>query len=92
MIKTVDFRDATLTDALEYLRQKTQEQDPARRGANIVLGPGAVSSKDRTLTLKLSQVPFTQVLWYVAELVGLEARLDGDVYLLDAPKRVPATP
>ncbi len=92
MIKTVDFRDATLTEALEYLRQKTQEQDPARPGANILIGPGGVPMKDKTLTLKLNQVPFTQVLKYVAELVGLEARLDGDVYVLDAPKRVPVTP
>ena len=92
ILKAVDFREATLTEALEYLRQKTQEQDPQRRGANILLGPGGVPAKDKTLTLKLNQVPFSQVLKYVADLVGLEVRMDGDVYVLDAPKRVPANP
>ena len=42
IIPRIDFRDATIREALDFIKQRavtldTSEQDPSRRGINIVL-------------------------------------------------------
>ncbi|MBX7209762.1 MAG: M56 family metallopeptidase [Verrucomicrobiaceae bacterium] len=68
---TVSFRDATLTEAVEFFRVKSKEVDPEKKGINIVLVGDAAKSPAK-LTLDLKQVPLTEALKYVTALAGVQ--------------------
>ncbi len=77
----IEFQDATLFEALEFLRIKSKELDPEKKGINII----AVKSKaadDAKLTLSLSDVPLSVALRYIAELAGMQIKTDEHAYLL----------
>jgi general secretion pathway protein D len=90
IIPRVDFRDATVRQAVGFLQQRsrdldTTESDPERRGVNIVLKLPAASapasaappsfSADSRITLNLSNVPLYEALRYVATLAGLKVKV-----------------
>lgn len=66
VLPSILFEQATLAEAVEYVRIKTRELDPARQGLNIVLKPG--SDPAAKVTLSLKNVPASEVLRYCAEL------------------------
>ena len=85
VIPQLELKDATLTDAVEFLIQKSQELDtaeldPQKKGVNIVIdrtgGTDATDPSQRTLTVKLTNVPLGIALKYVAQQVGMKFRLD----------------
>ncbi len=85
VIPTLEFNQARLSDVVEFLAQKAQEldaseTDPARRGVNIVIDPAAGSdgqgAADRTLTVKLANVPLGVALRYAVGQVGMTYRTD----------------
>ncbi len=84
MIPTLEFSDARLADVVEFLTQKAQEldsseSDPARRGVNIVIDPSGLADAnvgDRTLSVRLANVPLGVALKYAAQQVGLSLRTD----------------
>lgn len=73
ILPKVEFSDATLEEAVEFLRIRsreldTEEADPARKGVNIVID--AKAKQDASITMKLTNVPLGVVLEYTSKLAG----------------------
>jgi hypothetical protein len=64
-------RDATVDEAVEFLRRKSRDLDPAGRGINLVLKADKETS-DRRLSLSLVDIPLSEAVRYVASLADLE--------------------
>ena len=71
ILEKVDFKDATLVELLEYLRQKGNQLGEGKVAVNFVyqLEEQAKAAK---VTLTLQKVPFTEVLRYVGELANVQ--------------------
>ena len=71
ILSQVDFRDATLREAVEFLAAKSKALDATGVGVNIILKEmekaGAVE-----ITLKLTDIPLSEALRYVAALANCE--------------------
>jgi beta-lactamase regulating signal transducer with metallopeptidase domain len=76
----VQFQDATLTEAVEFLRIKSRELDPEKKGLNILVKPGG-DPKAR-ITIQLKDVPAYEALRYCAEIAGHKLSMDGDVFVI----------
>jgi hypothetical protein len=91
----VKFQDATIEQALEYLRVKSRDLDtitppPAAKGVSIVLRGGAMTD---TISLDLKDAPLLEVLRYCAERVGLQFRVENHAVVLAASfEEKPAPP
>ena len=73
---TVQFSNATLDEAIEYLRIKSRdfdsdESDAKKRGVNLFLDRDLERS-DLSLNLDLKNVPMIEALRYISELAGIE--------------------
>lgn len=82
VISKIEFRDATVREALDYIKQRassldTVEQDPARKGINIVLklAPDAPESSSR-ITLSLTDIPLRAAIDYVARAANLKLKVE----------------
>ena len=82
VIPRLDFRDATVAEAVEFLKKKsaeldTAEPDPAKRGVNFVLNLGAApEAAPQRLTLSLSNIPLLEALKYVTGLASLKFKVE----------------
>jgi len=77
----IELKDATVDECVEYLRQKSIELDPAKKGLNIVV-KHSKSSAEARITLSLAKIPVAEALRYVASLAGLEITTQADGFLL----------
>lgn len=76
VIPKVEFREATLGSALEYLRQTVSKASGGERSVNFVLQVPEEQLRTQTITLSLTNVPFTEVLRYVGGLGNLQFSYD----------------
>ena len=86
IIPQVLFDEATVDEALEFLRQKSRDHDPfetdeAAKGVNIVrrntgAGPDGAVVEEQTISLRLSNVPLAEALRYVAEGAGMKYKIE----------------
>jgi general secretion pathway protein D len=82
IIPRVDFRDATIREALDFLKQRsvaldTTDQDPTRRGINIVLKvPVDSPEADARITLSLNDIPLRAAIDYVAKAANLKLKVE----------------
>jgi general secretion pathway protein D len=75
IIDRVDFSGATVEEVLEFLRIRSRDLDPDRRGIDFVMSvPGDAAS--RSVTLNLNRVPVEEVLRYITELGGMRYRVE----------------
>ena len=70
---------ATLQEAVEFVRIKSRELDPAHQGINIRVLPGV---PEKTLDLDLKQIPAGEVLRYIADLSGNHLDFEGGTFVL----------
>lgn len=84
LLPSVQFEDATLEEAVEYVRIKSQQLDPAKQGLNILVKPGA--NAQARITLELKNVPAYEALRYTAELAGCRLVIDGKVMVIEPVK------
>ena len=70
IIPKIELREATLTEALDFLRAKAKELDPEKIGVNLVVKPGTTS--DARITVSLSNIPLVEALRYFTGLADLE--------------------
>jgi hypothetical protein len=84
LLPSVQFQDATLEEAVEYVRIKSQQLDPAKHGLNILVKPGA--NAQARITLELKNVPAYEALRYTAELAGCRLVIDGKVMVIEPVK------
>lgn len=80
IIPKVQLQDATLTEAAEFLRIKSRELDPEKKGLNILVKPGG--DPMAKITMQLKDVPAYEALRYVAEISGCKLTVDGDVFVI----------
>ncbi|MFK5923482.1 MAG: type II and III secretion system protein [Verrucomicrobiota bacterium] len=82
VIPNIEFEGARLIDVIDFLVQKAQEldvreQDPLKKGLNIVIDSGTgPSANEQAVDIKLSNVPLGEVLRYVATRAGLKPRIE----------------
>ena len=85
IIPRIEFNSARLAEVVDFLGQKAQELDvsevdPLKRGVNIVIDSvGAAGGDDpaqRTLSVKLANVPLGIALKYAVDQVGMIYRTD----------------
>lgn len=82
ILPRVEFQDATVREALDFLKQRAAaldvgEEDPARKGMNIVLKlpPEAEQSQAR-ITLTLTDIPLRGAIDYVAKSANLKLKVE----------------
>ncbi|WP_184343600.1 M56 family metallopeptidase [Prosthecobacter vanneervenii] len=80
VIPDITFREATLTECCEFIRIKSRELDPKKKGVNILIKPGA--AQEANITLSLKNVPVSEALYYCASLAHHKLSSDGQSYLL----------
>ena len=83
ILPQVEFRDATLDEAIAFIRAKSRDVDPDKKGVNILVKPGG---KDAKLSLSLKQVPVNEALRYIAELANHQLTLEGNAFILTPAK------
>lgn len=81
-IPKIDFRDATVREALDFIRQRAAaldslESDPTRKGVNVVLklAPDSPDASAR-ITLSLTDVPLRAAIDYVARAANLKLKVE----------------
>jgi hypothetical protein len=88
-VGSVDFAGVPLRDALHFLWVKTREIKAADRDVvNIVLVDPDGTLGRANVTLKLNQVPWTEILRYTASLAGAETLKDGESILVGEKKTI----
>jgi type II secretory pathway component HofQ len=80
ILPKVQFHEATLTEAVEFLRVKSRELDPEKKGLNILVKPGG--DPKAKITMELKDVPAYEALRYVAEIAGCKLTVEGDVFVI----------
>ena len=92
MLPRVWFTDATLDEALTFLRTKSKDLDPDKKGVALDSHAGS-AARGVKISLDLKSVPLWDALKYVASLANLELKVDGDRIVLEEPGKVdPAAP
>jgi hypothetical protein len=71
-------------EAVEFLRRKSRDLDPAGRGINLVLKADKETS-DRRLSLSLVDIPLSEAVRYVASLADLEVVYEPHAIVLRPP-------
>ncbi|CAN5746706.1 hypothetical protein BH09VER1_BH09VER1_11450 [soil metagenome] len=82
ILPRVDFHDATVREALDFIKQSAlkldaTEQDPTHKGINIVLkvAPDAPEANAR-ITLALNDIPLRAAIEYVAKAANLKLKVE----------------
>jgi len=72
VIPQINFRDATLGSALEYLRNAVKRQTNGRLAVNFVVQLPTEQVNTQTVTLSLNNVPFNDALHYLGTVASLK--------------------
>jgi len=79
ILPSVEFRDATLAESIEYIRIKSRDIDPDKKGINILLKDDGGTAK---ISLSLKNVPVSEALRYCVELAGQKLSTDKNTFLV----------
>lgn len=71
ILEKVDLREASLSEALEFLKQKGNQLGGGKVAINFVLQLDE-QTQNAKVTIALQKVPFSEVLRYVGELAGVQ--------------------
>ena len=87
IIPTVQFKDATIGEAIEHLRAKSRELDtsPDRagvKGVDIILRGVGNEPLKPVIGLDLKDVPLAEALRYVTELAGMKFKVEDEAVLV----------
>ena len=80
IVPRINFTDATVREAIEYLRQRsdvldTEAINPADRGVNIVLKLDQAAAS-QTVTIDLANLPLREALTYITNLANLKFKVE----------------
>lgn len=81
IIPTMQFQNATLPEALEFLRAKAREFDPDKKGVSILIRETDVPP-NVNISLDLKDIPLTEALRYTAELSELQVVAEPYAFVL----------
>ncbi len=84
VIPRVDLQGASLEEVMEFLRIRSRELDPQKRGVDFIL---KVSDdiKNKPITLSLQSVPLEEALRYATEQADAVYRLDDHAVIITSP-------
>ncbi|MEQ1859923.1 MAG: hypothetical protein ABMA13_08305 [Chthoniobacteraceae bacterium] len=68
IIPQVQFKEATFSEALDFLKKKVTDLSGGKQSANFVVQPGV--DQGAKITLSLTNIPLTEAMRYLAELVS----------------------
>ncbi|MBX9742371.1 MAG: hypothetical protein K2W99_02370 [Chthoniobacterales bacterium] len=90
IIPNINLENVSIGEAVDYLKQKSCEQDPLQKGINIFLKlpTSEITSSNPALpliTLQLNEVPLYVALDYVAREANLTMKLDSYAVALSPP-------
>jgi hypothetical protein len=71
ILEKVELREASLTEALDFLRQKGTQLGEGKVAINFVLKLDE-QTQGAKVTIALQKVPFAEVLRYIGELAGVQ--------------------
>ncbi len=83
LFPTIQFQEATLEEAVEFLRVKSRMLDSNKKGINILIKPGGAAA---LVSLDLRDISLSDALGYVADLSRCKLTTDGHAYILVPPK------
>ena len=69
IIPQLQFKETTLNSALDFMKKKVSDATGGKKSVNFVMQISA-EAQNTPITLTLSNIPFTEALRYVTELVG----------------------
>jgi hypothetical protein len=72
IIPQIQFRDATLSSALDYLKKAVVRESGGKVAVNFVVQLPAEQVNTQTVTLSLNQVPFSEAVKYLASVANLD--------------------
>jgi hypothetical protein len=83
---TIEFQDATIDEAIEYMRIKSREFDTFTdasgvKGVNIIMHQGNVSS-NAAISLDLKNVPMLEALRFITDLAQMKFRIEAHAVLV----------
>lgn len=81
VLPSVQFKDVTVTECVDFLRAKSRDLDPQKKPVNIVMMPSKTSG-DVEITLNLTNVSVLEILHYVADLSGLKLEVNASAFAL----------
>lgn len=88
IIPSIELRNASLAQTVEYLQTKGRELDPEKKGLNfIVKAPPSHAGLIISLTLK--NIPIGEAARYAAELAGLKLTITENALVFHAPGEAP---
>jgi hypothetical protein len=70
IVPQIQFKEATLGSALDFMRKKAEELSGGKQPVNFVVSPG-VDRDGTTVTLALREVPYTEALRYIGDLANV---------------------
>ena len=76
LIPTVDFRDATVREAVAFVSQKVRELSGGKQSVNVVWLVSPEQTASARVTLSLRNVPASEVLRYIGESSNLQFSYD----------------
>jgi len=76
IIPTVDFRDATVREAVAFVSQKVRELSGGKRSVNVVWMVPPEQADSARVTLSLQNVPASEVLRYIGDSSNLRFSYD----------------
>ncbi len=86
VLQDVDFREIRFSDAVEFLKQESKEQDPQEKGINLILKLDP--KRNPKITMKLGKKSMYEVLTLISDVAGYQWRYIGGTVVLE-PKPDP---
>ena len=81
IIPKIEFRQATVVEGLDFLRQRSLQLDPDKSGVVIIL-VASDKAKGTKFDLSLTNVSVADAVKYVAIAADLEMTRDGEAFIL----------
>jgi hypothetical protein len=89
VIPKVQLREATVEEAVEFLRAKARDFDQEKKGLNMVLKAPPSVLTDVKVSLDLTNCPVSEVARYIAQLAGLKLTITDNALVFHPPGEAP---
>jgi hypothetical protein len=91
IIPKIQFREATLSSALDFLKKEVDRLSGGRAPVSFVLQMPAEQANSLTVTLNLTNIPASEAIRYLAELAGATVTYDTYAVVLKPKQTAPVT-
>lgn len=82
---SIQFAGASLAEAIEFIRAKSRDLDPAKQGVNVLIKSGAGNTSK--ITMALTEIKVVDALRYIAQSADASWSVDGGVFVIASKKQ-----